>query len=704
MKDVPENELLSAYLDGELTADEQAEVQRLLVESPAAGQLLDDLRALSSTLQALPQQKLGEDLTEQVLRIAEREILTQPVQPSKSAPVARRPIFRRLLNPRALSWSTVAVAVAVLLTIIDRNQGDRRLGERHANERLAMAPEQPRPDTPAATVQATPETDEESGRPSTADADRDLAVGAPHEEVVDFDADDELAIAGSASGGRRKAGIGIAGNRRTPEKPIAKKPDLQKDLPQETFPGDAVPEEAFAKKLGLGRGGIGGGQVYEDGGAHLDLKQEKGGNGRYDLAKSAAGDVRTYLAEQIGPTAGQILVVHCDVSPQTVEKKALAQLLLANGIAEAEEVTRLSCRGRSYYRYHDVADKRAESNRAISRVRRELNHTQPENEFATHGIERLKEQARQDIDGTLEALASADNRDLVWVSATPDQVRATLNDLKERSNEFLTVRVDPAPDFEEQQQLGRFNRSAQLARLREGEPVVTQNERPLTRKSGSHEEQQFGANLQRPARTTMDVGDRIVGTLQRAVRGMIDVQAADAPAAPAIQPADSAPVQKGTQQDPFDSVGKTTTPKVEPPLPETPLVEKVAEPTVQPADESAEEPKSGGYGGGTNAKSASKAEALPGEEGGEHRTAPAATLPAITPPAITPPATTEKRPVALRGSQQQALSEPAPMYRVLFVLRVVEPHLPGIPSADVPITEVETTDPAASQAAPAAQQ
>ena len=76
MHDLSKNELLSAYLDGELTADEQAETARLLASSPAARQLLDELRAVSATLQSLPRQKLGEDLSQQVLCIAERRMLT----------------------------------------------------------------------------------------------------------------------------------------------------------------------------------------------------------------------------------------------------------------------------------------------------------------------------------------------------------------------------------------------------------------------------------------------------------------------------------------------------------------------------------------------------------------------------------------------------------------------------------------------------
>ncbi|GAG11506.1 unnamed protein product, partial [marine sediment metagenome] len=128
MKNVPENELFSAYLDGELTADEQAQVERLLAASPAARQLMDELRALSSTLQAMPQHRLGEDLSERVLRLAEWRLLAEPAPaasrpetaPSETAlpettPTERidwRPILRRAFRPRNLFWPGVAVAVA----------------------------------------------------------------------------------------------------------------------------------------------------------------------------------------------------------------------------------------------------------------------------------------------------------------------------------------------------------------------------------------------------------------------------------------------------------------------------------------------------------------------------------------------------------------------------------------------------------------
>ncbi len=76
VNDAPLHELLSAYLDGELTAAERAGVEQILATDPQARQWLDELRALSHTLRALPRYKPDEDLSRPVLEIAERRMLT----------------------------------------------------------------------------------------------------------------------------------------------------------------------------------------------------------------------------------------------------------------------------------------------------------------------------------------------------------------------------------------------------------------------------------------------------------------------------------------------------------------------------------------------------------------------------------------------------------------------------------------------------
>ncbi len=62
-----DDELLSAYLDGELTADERAAVEARLATDPAAQQLLHELRSVSQSVQALPIETLGRDFSEEIL-------------------------------------------------------------------------------------------------------------------------------------------------------------------------------------------------------------------------------------------------------------------------------------------------------------------------------------------------------------------------------------------------------------------------------------------------------------------------------------------------------------------------------------------------------------------------------------------------------------------------------------------------------------
>jgi hypothetical protein len=75
MSDKPSNhelddEQLSAYLDGELSADERAAVEARLATDPAAQQLLHELRSVSQSVQALPTESLGRDLSEDIIRRA----------------------------------------------------------------------------------------------------------------------------------------------------------------------------------------------------------------------------------------------------------------------------------------------------------------------------------------------------------------------------------------------------------------------------------------------------------------------------------------------------------------------------------------------------------------------------------------------------------------------------------------------------------
>ena len=116
MNDETQNELLSAYLDGEVTAAERDEVERLLAADPAVGRLLDQLRAVHAAIQELPPRKLGEDLSQQVLQAAERT----PAVPLGQA------VLRRMIDRRLLTWMAISAMVVAMITIHQRYLGPQQ--------------------------------------------------------------------------------------------------------------------------------------------------------------------------------------------------------------------------------------------------------------------------------------------------------------------------------------------------------------------------------------------------------------------------------------------------------------------------------------------------------------------------------------------------------------------------------------------------
>ena len=123
------DELISAYLDGELDTQQRAQVEQLLDSDPRHQQLLEELRTLRETLQSLPRRRLGPDFPERVLRMAEQRSATAaPLTPaSKSAPAAGPRASSGGLR-RGLFWAAAAVAAAILLSVFGPETGLQKMG------------------------------------------------------------------------------------------------------------------------------------------------------------------------------------------------------------------------------------------------------------------------------------------------------------------------------------------------------------------------------------------------------------------------------------------------------------------------------------------------------------------------------------------------------------------------------------------------
>lgn len=124
---IPE-ELISAYIDGELTSDEQVRVEQALLEDPHSQQLLEDLQALHDRLQAIPRSEPSQDYTQQILRRAERAILTGPSTASgEEATTAVRPAnpgvqANQPTNLKHLIWASTALAATLMLALLFRSE------------------------------------------------------------------------------------------------------------------------------------------------------------------------------------------------------------------------------------------------------------------------------------------------------------------------------------------------------------------------------------------------------------------------------------------------------------------------------------------------------------------------------------------------------------------------------------------------------
>lgn len=140
------DELLSAYIDGELSPELRAQVEQRLRTDPQARQLVEELRGLSGAIKALPREKFAGDLRPRVW--AEVDAADAPIAGKiEQAPRDRWAGFRR-----GLAWSAVAIAATLVLMIVQPEGEDGR------NRELARvdAPSEPPAEAKSEMAQSAP--------------------------------------------------------------------------------------------------------------------------------------------------------------------------------------------------------------------------------------------------------------------------------------------------------------------------------------------------------------------------------------------------------------------------------------------------------------------------------------------------------------------------------------------------------------------
>ena len=119
------DELIGAYLDGELSADESERVERLLEENSRYRRTLEELRALRDNLKSLPHFGLASDFQEKVLRQAQEKMQDNSGGETLSAGAGQltartssdATVSRPNANWHGVAWAAVTIAAALLIML-----------------------------------------------------------------------------------------------------------------------------------------------------------------------------------------------------------------------------------------------------------------------------------------------------------------------------------------------------------------------------------------------------------------------------------------------------------------------------------------------------------------------------------------------------------------------------------------------------------
>ncbi|MBN2021711.1 MAG: hypothetical protein JW809_02870 [Pirellulales bacterium] len=480
MNDIPRDELLSAYLDGELSPEETLRAERLLAADPAARQCLDELRAVGDALRALPTLTLGENLSDRVLQAAERRMLAAPLPKTPPVVPAGRTwqaVARRLLNPRALAWSGTIVAVALLVMLLqpetEKGQPGKDVARRPEGRAAAPAIEPsigPDGDEMRLTADKAPAeeklaeeklAEERSSLSATVAHDTNRAAGLAPNKSEPVEPPSAPALAESESAAPAEPAT------TTPASPVApprgpasadvvaaEPPALRAgpdDFDDRHVVGKAGPAPGDAAKGAGVMGGMGGGLQYKG--------APPPGAAGYGFAQGMASQQAGQSVETVQP----VLVVECDVKKEQAEnlRARVDEILLRNNIAPQDPPP-------------PEATAAARSSRAAAAEQTDAPEPMPAKPGpSVHAYNAIPTPAQ-------EFQSRQDNVKQVLVEATWDQVHGALDELSSQSDlvtNFATQtppalrgRVPVAFDAYNRRGLGQVQLGTS-AKSRGGEPV-----------------------------------------------------------------------------------------------------------------------------------------------------------------------------------------------------------------------------------------
>jgi hypothetical protein len=274
---LPRNdELLSAYIDGELTEVERAQVAAWLADDPRAQSLLEELQGVSTAVKSLPTTKLQTDLTAAILSKVADNGAPHDSEATHDATLSlpERDSQRRF-SGRGLWWSAAAIAAAIAIAL--------------------FVPQQAQVDQGPIAAQQAPRGGG-AGEMSARGVDP-----APTDDVVVMSKEPADVAGGGLGGGFR--GGDLPG---PPPTSSEAAPLVARGLPTPPPPGEDP--------------------------ASLAMDGNRGGDA---MGVSGEPVADNELADVASPT--QYLVVYVDVSAQAIERRAIDQVFAGNNIAVDSE-------------------------------------------------------------------------------------------------------------------------------------------------------------------------------------------------------------------------------------------------------------------------------------------------------------------------------------------------------------------------------
>ena len=311
--------MLSAYVDGELSAEQRQRVERYLAEHPQGRKRVEEFRALGDGIAGLARHSLPDDFSQQVLERVEREILSAPLVSTTGASTA--PEISASETPtseistrgrsmlRSLVWSAAAVAAAVAIMLLGPG-----VWENNETGDVALN-------------QLKPEGDESARTKTTGPVARDAQIGAPSGDSLAA----EHAEESYAVGARRPETNSATAEPTLSTSAYEGSPSPGPAAPVSQPLADAVrPTRAETKNLA--KQDASKGQSAGRNGASKGAASTGGGAGAAPQAGRLAARRKLNAGVAGGKSADNLVVVHVQLPAEALRGKRFEKLLARQGI------------------------------------------------------------------------------------------------------------------------------------------------------------------------------------------------------------------------------------------------------------------------------------------------------------------------------------------------------------------------------------